>query len=114
MVESLKMRFRPMCDATLPLERRKGIAAAIAADVQDIARGLRARSKRRIEQIDAALAEHTTRAEFKEALLSERKGLESFMEASEKLASVQPGTSRAQAVCAEMLVGMPTWFRQVK
>ena len=114
MVESLMMRFRPMCDETLPLERRKGIAAAIAADVQDIARGLRAHSERRIAQIDAALAEHMTRAEFKEALVSERKGLETFLEVSEKLANAHPGTSRAQVVCAEMLVGMPAWFRQVK
>lgn len=114
MVESLKMRFRPMCDAMLPLERRRGIAAAITADVQDIAKGLRARSKRRIAQIDAALAEHTTRAEFKETLLSERKGLESFMEVSGRLADAYPETSRAQVVCAEILVGVPTWFRQVK
>ena len=114
MVESLKMRFRPMCDATLPMERRMGIAAAIAADVQDIAKGLRTHSEKRIAQIDAALAEHTTRAEFKEALLSERKGLASFMEASEKLANAHPKTPRAQAACAEMLVGVPTWFRQVK
>lgn len=114
MVESLKLRFRPMCDETLPLERRMGIAAAIAADVQDIAKGLRPRSEKRIAQIDAALAEHTTRAEFKEELLSERKGLASFLEVSEKLANARPATPAAQAVCAEMLVGMPTWFRQVK
>ena len=113
-VESLRVRFRPMCDATLPLERRRGIAAAIAADVQDIAKGLRARSERRIAQIDAALAEHTTRAEFKEALLSERKGLKSFMEVSERLAGASPEAPGTQAVCAEVLVGVPTWFRQVK
>ena len=113
-VESLAMRFRPMCDASLPADRRRGLAAGITADVQDVAKSLRTYAKSRLAQIDAALAEHTTRAEFKETLLAERGGLSVFMERTEEFVGADPGSAGAQARCAEIVVGVPEWFRLVK
>lgn len=109
-VETLQMRFRPLCDATLSVERRLALASAVAADVQDIVRELRNYSERRIGHIDAALSEHTTRAEFKSGLAEERGGLAAFMDATEKFDAMDSSSVEAQIVCAKIMSGIAQWF----
>ena len=112
-VESLQMRFRPMCDATLPAERRLAIATAITADVKDIAKALRKYSERRMAQIASALAEHMTRPEFKKNLEIEREGLSEFMSATEKFVEMDESSPEAHEACADVMLGVAKWFRQV-
>lgn len=112
-VEALQMRFRPLCDETLPPDRRVAIAAAVTADVQDIARELWKYAERRVGHIDAALSEHTTRVEFKEKLAAEREGLVAFMAVTERFVEVDPSSAEAQAACADLMLGVVKWFEQV-
>lgn len=113
-VEALMMRFNPICDKSLPVERRQTIASAITADVQDIARELRKYSGKRIAHIDAALSDHMTHSEFKEKLTEERKGLAAFSEATEKFVDADPATAEAQLSCADVIIGVADWFRHIK
>ena len=112
-VETLQMRFRPLCDEKLPIARRRAIAAVVTADMQDISKELRRYSERRIEHIDAALSEHATRAEFKKKLVAEREGLVAFMEATAKFVDMDASSSDAQKLCAEVMLGLAQWFSQV-
>lgn len=112
-VVSLKARLHPICDETEDVERRRGNAALLAADVQDIARELRKYSETRMAAIDAALSEHTTRAEFKSKLSTERSGLDSFMKTSERFIDLEPSSAEAQTACAEVMLGVVKWFVQV-
>lgn len=112
-VVSLKTRLHPICDETEDVERRRGNAALLAADVQDIARELRKYSETRMAAIDAALSEHTTRAEFKSKLSTERSGLDSFMKTSERFIDLEPSSAEAQTACAEVMLGVVKWFVQV-
>lgn len=112
-VEILQTRFRPLCDESLPVARRIAIAADITADVQEIAVELRGYSERRLKDISAALAEHTTRPEFAGRLESERKGLAAFMEATERFAGMDASSAEAQTACAEIMSGIANWFRLV-
>ena len=102
-----------MCDTTLPIERRRDIAAAITADVQDIATELRKYSETRIAEIDVALSEHTTRAEFKSKMSFERSGLADFLSATEMFAGLEPSSAEAQILCADVMQGVVKWFVQV-
>lgn len=112
-VVSLKTRLHPICDETEDVERRRGNAALLAADVQDLARELRKYSETRMAAIDAALSEHTTRAEFKSKLSTERSGLDSFMKTSERFIDLEPSSAEAQTACAEVMLGVVKWFVQV-
>ena len=113
-VETLMMRFRPICDESLPIERRRAISAAITADVQDVARELKKYSDKRIGHIDSALSDHMTRTEFREKLVAERDGLAAFAKASEKFLDADPSTPDAQTACADIILGVVKWFRQIK
>lgn len=112
-VETLLMRFRPLCDEKLPIARRRAIAAAVTADMQDISKDLRRYAERRLGEIDAALAEHTTRAEFVSKLAAEREGLRAFMAATEKFVEMGASSAEAQTVCADVMLRIANWFRQV-
>ena len=112
-VESLQIRLHPICDETLEIERRRAIAAVLAADVQDIAAELRKYSERRMADIDAASSEHTTSSRCKSELSAERDDLASFMEATAGFIELDPSSAEAQAACAEVMQGVVKWFVQV-
>lgn len=111
-VETLLLRFRPLCDEKLPVARRRAISAAVTADMQDISKALRSYSKRRLEHIDAALAEHATRAEFRTRLAVEREGLAAFLEATAKFVDMDASSSEAQKACADVMLSVSQWFRE--
>ncbi|MBQ2625605.1 MAG: serine/threonine-protein phosphatase [Kiritimatiellae bacterium] len=112
-VETLQMRFLPLCNDKLPIARRRAIAAVVTADMQDISRELRRYSERRIAHIDAALSEHATRAEFKKKLAAEREGLAAFLAATGEFVDMDASSSDAQKLCAEVMLGLAQWFSQV-
>jgi len=111
---ALLSRFRSICDAPIPMERRRAIAEAITADVQDIARELSKYSEKRLHAIDNALSDHMTRAEFREKFTEEREGLAAFAEASKRFLDLDPSTADAQTACADVIVGIIKWFKPIK
>ena len=111
---ALLSRFRSVCDAPIPMERRRAIAEAITADVQDIARELSKYSEKRLHAIDKALSDHMTRAEFREKFTEEREGLAAFAEASKSFLESDPATADAQTACADVIVGIIKWFKPIK
>ena len=110
-VHSLAMRFRPMRDGKESVERRMSVAVSLTEDVQDIARDMLKYADKRIAELKSGLSDHRTQSQYKADMSSELDRLESFVSAARPFVSAEPEKSDTQFSCADMILGIPRWFK---
>ena len=110
-VESLSLRLLPIRDSLLSVERRRAVAVSLTEDVQDIVRHLRRYADGRIAKLNEGLSDHLTQPALKEGMKGEIGRLEEFVSVAAPFADGDPALSSTQEKCADILLGVPGWFR---